>query len=90
LNEEYKKQLYKKWLEKGRPWFDIDKSKEPTYFEKQVIMEIKKRESEKLKRDGLNDNEKELEKRTKEIMEKYRGKISDKIFDTVSKELGDY
>jgi hypothetical protein len=67
-----------------------DHKKQLTYFEKQVISEIKKHESEKLKRDSHSLNEKELEKRTKEIMQKYRGKVSDTIFDIVSKELGDY
>jgi imidazole glycerol phosphate synthase subunit HisF len=43
-SDEYKAQVYKKWLADGRPWFDIDKSKEPTYAERQIIMEIEKRE----------------------------------------------
>lgn len=43
--EEYKQKVYKKWLDSGRPWFDIDKSKEPTYAERQIILEMKKREA---------------------------------------------
>jgi|RhiMethySRZTD1v2_1073278.scaffolds.fasta_scaffold59704_4 hypothetical protein len=44
MNESEKQQIYQKWIERGRPWFHIDKSKEPTYYEKQIIMEIQKRE----------------------------------------------
>jgi hypothetical protein len=44
MNESQKQQVYKKWLDNGRPWFHIDKTKEPTYYEKQIIMEIQKRE----------------------------------------------
>ena len=44
MNESEKQQVYQKWIERGRPWFHIDKSKEPTYYEKQIIMEIQKRE----------------------------------------------
>lgn len=44
-SEEYKQQVYKKWLDNGRPWFDIDKSKEPTYAERQIILEMKKQEN---------------------------------------------
>jgi len=43
-NEEYKQQVYKRWLDNGKPWFHIDKSKEPTYAEKQIIIEIQKRD----------------------------------------------
>ena len=46
-SDEYKAQVYKKWLDNGRPWFDIDKSKEPTYAERQIIIEMKKRENTK-------------------------------------------
>jgi hypothetical protein len=80
LNEAYKQQVYKRWIESGRPWFDIDKSKEPTYAERQIILEMKKRENNKVKHD------KELEKRTAYIRQKYRGKIPDIIFDG----LGNY
>ena len=44
MNESEKQQIYQKWIERGRPWFDIDPKKEPTYYEKQIIMEIEKRE----------------------------------------------
>ena len=44
MNESQKQQIYQKWIDNGRPWFHIDKSKEPTYYEKQIIMEIQKRE----------------------------------------------
>jgi len=43
--EEYKQKVYKNWLERGSPWFDIDPSKEPTYAEKQIIIEMKKRQA---------------------------------------------
>lgn len=44
-SEDYKQQVYKKWLDSGRPWFDtIDPSKEPSYAEKQIILEMNKRE----------------------------------------------
>jgi hypothetical protein len=74
---EQKKQIYKKWIDNGRPWFDIDKSKEPTYAERQIIIEMKKRENSRAKHDI------ELEQRTKDIRETYgkHGKISDKVFD---------
>lgn len=42
---EYKQQVYKKWLDNGSPWFDIDPKKEPTYAERQVIIEMKKQEN---------------------------------------------
>lgn len=51
--EEHKKQVYQKWIENGRHWFDIDKSKEPTYAERQIIIEMKKREA------GIRDEKKE-------------------------------
>jgi hypothetical protein len=56
-NEEYKQQVYKKWIESGRPWFDIDPKKEPTYAERQIILEIKKPENTRANSDL------ELEKR---------------------------
>lgn len=40
-SEQYKQKVYKKWLDNGSPWFHIDKSKEPTYEEKQIILEIR-------------------------------------------------
>jgi hypothetical protein len=43
-SEEQKQQVYKRWIANGSPWFHIDKTKEPTYYEKQIIMEIQKRE----------------------------------------------
>lgn len=43
--ETYKQKVYQKWLDSGRPWFDIDKSKEPTYAERQIILEMKQREA---------------------------------------------
>lgn len=44
ISEQYKQQVYKNWINNGRPWFDIDKSKEPTYAERQIILEMKQRE----------------------------------------------
>ena len=73
--EQQKQEIYRKFIENGRPWFHIDKSKEPTYEERKIILEMNQRESNKAKR------EQELQKRTKEIRQKYTGKISDKIFD---------
>ena len=75
--EEYKQQVYKKWIESGRPWFNIDKSKEPTYAERQIILEIKKRENARANRDI------ELEKTAAGIRERYgkHGKIPDSVFD---------
>jgi hypothetical protein len=75
-SDEYKEQVYKKWLDNGRPWFDIDKSKEPTYAERQIIIEMKKRENTRAKRDM------ELEKSAAQIRERYgkKGMIPDKIF----------
>ena len=46
-SEQYKQQVYKKWVERGRPWFDIDPKKEPTYAERQIILEMKKQEISK-------------------------------------------
>jgi hypothetical protein len=43
MNESEKQQIYQKWIERGRPWFDIDPKKEPSYAERQIIIEIKKR-----------------------------------------------
>jgi hypothetical protein len=51
MNESYKQQVYKKWIERGRPWFDIDPKKEPTYTERQIILEMRKREYNKSKQD---------------------------------------
>ena len=51
MNESEKQQVYQKWIERGRPWFDIDKSKEPTYAERQIILEMKKRENSRANRD---------------------------------------
>ena len=69
MNESEKQQIYQKWIERGRPWFDIDKSKEPTYAERQIIIEIKKRE---------NTRSNELEQSRKyfsELYDKNQGKI---------------
>jgi hypothetical protein len=75
MNESEKQQIYQKWIERGRPWFDIDPKKEPTYAERQIIIEIKKRENTKIKYNI------ELEKSAAEIRERYgkKGMIPDKI-----------
>ena len=80
MNESQKQQVYQKWIERGRPWFDIDPKKEPTYAERQIILEMKKRENNKSKHDI------ELEKRAKDIHFRYgrHGKIPDSIFDLSS------
>jgi len=77
MNESEKQQVYQKWIERGRPWFDIDPKKEPTYAERQIILEMKKREVSKIKRDM------ELDKNAAEIRERYgkHGKIPDSVFD---------
>ena len=76
MNESQKQELYQKWIERGRPWFDIDPKKEPSYAERQIIIEMKKRENNKPKHDI------ELERSAKDIHERYgkKGVISDKIF----------
>lgn len=51
--KEQKKEIYKKWIERGRPWFNIDKSKEPDYEERQIIIEMKKKEA------GVKSNNKQ-------------------------------
>jgi len=76
-SDEYKQQVYKRWIESGRPWFDIDKSKEPTYAERQIILEIKKRENARANRDL------ELEKRP-------RPKNEIKKFDRLLREGANY
>ena len=75
-SEQYKQQVYKRWIESGRPWFDIDPKKEPTHAERQIILEIKKRENTRANRDL------ELEKSAAEIRERYgkHGKIPDSVF----------
>ena len=77
MNESEKQQIYQKWIERGRPWFDIDKTKEPTYAERQIILEMKKRENSRAKRDI------ELEKNAADIRQRYgkHGKIPDSVFD---------
>lgn len=73
--EEQKQEIYRKFIENGRPWFHIDKTKEPTYDERKIILEMNQREANKAKR------EIDLQKRTEQIRRKYNGKISGKIFD---------
>ena len=62
-SEEYKKQVYERWLASGKPWSNIDKSKEPTYAERQIIIEMKKRESDRIKSTSvwLDNRRKEFE-----------------------------
>ena len=50
-SSEYKQQVYQKWVERGRPWFNIDPQKEPTYAERQIILEMKKQENTRANRD---------------------------------------
>ena len=75
-SEEYKQQVYKKWIAAGRHWFDIDKSKEPTYAERQIILEMQKQENSRAKHDI------ELEKNAVDIRERCgkHGKIPDSVF----------
>ena len=76
-SKEYKEQVYQKWLQNGRPWFHIDKSKEPTADERQIILEMKKVHEQKKSKHDV-----EIEKRAKKISERYSGKIQDSIFDS--------
>lgn len=45
FTEEYKQKIYRKWVEKGRPWFNIDPSKEATPEEREIVAELHKREA---------------------------------------------
>jgi hypothetical protein len=54
-SEEQKQQIYKNWINRGRPWFDTDASKEPSYAEKQIILEILKRENDRIKTRPKNE-----------------------------------
>lgn len=53
-SESYKQKVYREWLARGSPWFSLDSSKDPTYEERQVIIEIKKREA-KIKPKAVNE-----------------------------------
>jgi hypothetical protein len=64
-SNEYKQQVYKRWIEAGRPWFNVDKSKEPTADERQIILEMKKQEEQPPSKHDLA-----IEKRAKEISER--------------------
>ena len=77
MNESYKQQVYKKWIERGSPWFDIDKSKEPTYAERQIILEMKKQENTRANRDL------ELERSVKPVNEV-------KAFDRLFRNIANY
>jgi len=77
MNESEKQQIYQKWIERGRPWFDIDPKKEPTYAERQIILEIKKPENTRANSDL------ELEKRP-------RPKNEIKKFDRLLREGANY
>lgn len=85
-SNEQKQQVYKNWISRGSPWFDLDPSKEPTYSERQIIIEMKKRENSRAKSDI------ELEKSAAQIRERYgkKGLISDKIFRHKIFELDNY
>ena len=57
---EQKQQIYKRWKEQGELWFSKNPSNDPSWEEKQIIIEMKKKEAGiKSKRDI------ELEKRPK-------------------------
>lgn len=66
MSNEYKKQVYKKWIERGRPWFDLDPKKEPTYAERQIIIEMKKQEQQ-----SKSKHESELEESKKHFDKLY-------------------
>lgn len=88
---EQKKEIYERFIRNGRIWFALDKSLEPTWEERQVILEMKQVENEKVKRDldiekrakRIRDNE--LKQRVKDVRERYgnKGLLSDKIFDAL-------
>ena len=50
-SEEYKQQVYKKWLAGDRVFYHIDPKKEPTEEERKIILEMSERENNKVKRD---------------------------------------
>ena len=56
ISEDQKQQVYKNWIQRGRPWFDIDKSKEPTYAERQIIIEMKQRENARVNQQRPRQN----------------------------------
>ena len=43
--KEQKQEIYRKWIENGRPWFSIDGKNDPTAEERSIILEIKKAEN---------------------------------------------
>jgi hypothetical protein len=61
-SEEYKQQAYKKWLDNGRSWFSLDSSKDPSWEEKQIIIEIKKREAGVIDQDKKENNINEVKR----------------------------
>ena len=46
MSNDYKKQVYQKWLDNGRHWFSLDSSKDPSWEEKQIIIEFLKEEKQ--------------------------------------------
>ena len=47
MNDREKYSIYKKYVENGRIWYSIDKSKEPKEDERKVILELSQREQKK-------------------------------------------
>jgi hypothetical protein len=88
---EQKQQIYKRWKEQGELWFSKDPSKDPTWEEKQIIIEIKKQENEKLNRKlelekrAKRLSDKEIVEQAKDVRARYgnKGFLSDKIFDAL-------
>jgi hypothetical protein len=65
-SEQYKQQVYKKWLAGDRAFYHIDPKKEPTPEERKIIQEMSERENARANRKI------ELEKRAAEIKRKRR------------------
>lgn len=86
---EQKKAIYKSYLERGEPWFALDKSLEPTAEERKVILEMRQQEVEKIKsrieleKRAKRLSDKELVEQVKDVRAKYgsRGLFSDRIID---------
>lgn len=80
-SEEYKQQVYKKWLAGDRAFYHIDPKKEPTPEERKIILEMSERENARA------NNDIELKKRSAQIKQKHRSNQV-KEFDRLMK--GDY
>ena len=73
--EAQKQQIYKRWIERGRPWFNVDSSKEATPEERDIVLEMKRREN--------NSNNNNNNKKSKPVNEVRR-------FDKLLNDAADY